>query len=67
VSGSAGFTAATVGPGPGSTASPANVNLIYQLSTTPGIGPGDMLLSYGVTAPAGVMVVTSPPVRSIEW
>jgi PEP-CTERM motif-containing protein len=54
VSGSAGFTAATVGLGSSSTATPTNVNLIYQLSTTPGVGPGDVLLSYGVTAPTGI-------------
>jgi hypothetical protein len=54
VSGSAGFTAATVGLGSFSTATPTNVNLIYQLSTTPGVGPGDVLLSYAVTAPAGI-------------
>ena len=54
VSASAGFTAATVGVGPSSTFSPTNVNLIYQLSSTPGLGPGDVLLSYAVTAPAGV-------------
>jgi len=35
VSASAGFTAATVGVGPSSTSSPTNVNLIYQLSSTP--------------------------------
>jgi hypothetical protein len=56
VSASAGFTAATVGLGPSSTASATNVNLIYQLSTTPGIGPGDVLLSYGVTAGAGLQL-----------
>lgn len=54
VSGGAGFTAATVGLGSFSTATPTNVNLIYQLSSTPGVGPGDVLLSYAVTAPAGI-------------
>jgi PEP-CTERM motif-containing protein len=54
VSASAAFTSATVGLGAGSTATPTNVNLIYQLSTTPGLGPGDVLLSYGVTAPTGI-------------
>ena len=29
-------------------------NLIYQLSSTPGIGPGDVLLSYAVTASPGI-------------
>ena len=53
VSASAGFSAATVGLGPSSIATPTNVNLIYQLSTTPGVGPGDVLLSYGVTASPG--------------
>jgi hypothetical protein len=53
-SGSAGFTAATVGLGPSSTATPTNVNLVYQLSTTPGVGPGDVLLSYAVTAGPGL-------------
>ena len=55
-SGSAGFTAATVGLGSNSTATPTNVNLIYQLSTTPGVGPGDVLLSYGVTAGPGLQL-----------
>jgi hypothetical protein len=54
VSASAGFTAATVGLGSSSTAMPSNVNLIYQLSSTPGVGPGDVLLSYAVTAAAGI-------------
>jgi hypothetical protein len=54
VSASAGFSNATVGLGTSSTATPTNVNLIYQLSTTPGIGPGDVLLSYAVTAPPGI-------------
>jgi len=54
VSASAGFTAATVGTGAASTATPSNVNLIYQLSSTPGVGPGDVLLSYGVTASPGI-------------
>src|SRR6266481_4869941 len=49
VSASAGFTAATVGTGAASIATPSNVNLIYQLSSTPGVGPGDVLLSHGVT------------------
>jgi hypothetical protein len=53
VSATAGFTAATVGLGAFSTASPTNVNLLFQLAPTPGIGPGDVLLSYGVTAGAG--------------
>jgi hypothetical protein len=52
-SGSAGFSAATVGLGGASTATPTDVNLLFQLSTTPGIGPGDVLLSYGVTAGPG--------------
>jgi PEP-CTERM motif-containing protein len=56
VSGSAGFSAATVGLGSSSTASPTNVNLIYQLSTTPGAGPGDVLLSYAVKAAAGLLI-----------
>lgn len=50
VSASAGFTAATVGLGSSSTVTPTNVNLLFQLAPTPGIGPGDVLLSYGVTA-----------------
>jgi len=54
VSASAGFTAATVGTGAASTATPSNVNLIYQLSSTPGVGPGDVLLSYAVTASPGI-------------
>ena len=54
VSASAGFTAATVGVGPSSIATPTNVNLIYQLSTTSGVGPGDVLFSYGVTASPGI-------------
>jgi hypothetical protein len=54
VSASAGFTAATVGLGPSSTISPTNVNLLFQLAPTPGIGPGDVLLSYGVTAGPGL-------------
>jgi len=54
VSASAGFTAATVGTGAASIATPSNVNLIYQLSSTPGVGPGDVLLSYGVTASPGI-------------
>ena len=54
VSASAGFSAATVGLGSSSTASPSNVNLLFQLAPTPGIGPGDVLLSYGVTAGAGL-------------
>jgi hypothetical protein len=54
VSASAGFTNATVGLGTGSTATPTNVNLIYQLSTTPGLGPGDVLLSYAVAASPGI-------------
>ncbi len=53
-SASAGFTAATVGVGPSSIATPTNVNLIYQLSSTPGVGPGDVLFSYGVTASPGI-------------
>ena len=53
VSPSAGFTAATIGLGPSSTATSSNVNLIFQLTSTPGIGPGDVLLSYGVTAGPG--------------
>ncbi len=56
VSASAGFTAATVGVGPSSIATPTNVNLIYQLSSTPGVGPGDVLLRYGVTAPPGTQL-----------
>lgn len=54
VSASAGFSAATVGLGSASTASSSNVNLIYQLSSTPGIGPGDVLLSYAVTSSPGI-------------
>jgi hypothetical protein len=54
VSASAGFTAATVGVGPSSIATPTNVNLIYQLSSTPGVGPGDVLFSHGVTASPGI-------------
>lgn len=54
VSASAGFTAATVRTGVASTATPSNVNLIYQLSSTPGVGPGDVLLSYAVTASPGI-------------
>ena len=53
VSASAGFTAATVGLGPSSIVTPTNVNLLFQLAPTPGIGPGDVLLSYGVTAGPG--------------
>src|SRR5260370_30526524 len=49
VSASAGFSAATVGTGAASPATPSNVNLIYQLSSTPGAGPGDLLLRYWVT------------------
>lgn len=58
----AGFTAATVGLGPSSTASPTNVNLIYHLVTnnnqTPpsAVGPGDVLLSYTVRATAGILL-----------
>ena len=52
-SGTAGFSAATVGLGTSSTVSPTDVNLLFQLSTTPGMGPGDVLLSYGVTAGPG--------------
>ncbi|HKW95955.1 MAG TPA: PEP-CTERM sorting domain-containing protein [Methylomirabilota bacterium] len=52
----AGFTAGTVGLGAHSTASPSEVNLIYQLSTTPGMGPGDVLLSYAVTASPGIKI-----------
>jgi hypothetical protein len=54
VSASAGFTAATVGLGSSSTVSPTNINLLFQLTPTPGTGPGDVLLSYGVTAGAGL-------------
>ncbi|HKC08692.1 MAG TPA: PEP-CTERM sorting domain-containing protein [Methylomirabilota bacterium] len=61
VSASAGFIAGTkVGLGPLSTVSPTNVNLLYQLTTinnqTPSsaIGPGDVLLSYGVSASSGL-------------
>ena len=54
VSASTGFSAATVGTGAASTATSSNVNLIYQLSSTPGVGPGDVLLSYAVTASPGV-------------
>jgi hypothetical protein len=54
VSASAGFSAATVGLGSSSTAIPSNVNLLFQLAPTPGIGPGDVLLSYGVTAGTGL-------------
>jgi hypothetical protein len=54
VSASAGFTNATVGLGPSSTATSSNVNLIFQIASTPGIGPGDVLLSYGVTAGSGL-------------
>jgi hypothetical protein len=43
-----GFTNALVGLGAFSTVSPTNVNLLFQLAPTPGIGPGDVLLSYGV-------------------
>jgi PEP-CTERM motif-containing protein len=53
VSASAGFTAATVGLGPSSIVTPTNVNLLFQLAPTPGIGPGDVLLSYGVAAGPG--------------
>jgi PEP-CTERM motif-containing protein len=56
VSATAGFTAATVGLGAFSTVSPNNVNLLFQLAPTPGIGPGDVLLSYGVTAGAGQLL-----------
>jgi hypothetical protein len=54
VSASSGFTAATVGLGAFSTVNPTNVNLLFQLAPTPGIGPGDVLLSYGVTAGPGL-------------
>jgi hypothetical protein len=62
VSPSAGFTAATVGLGPSSTASPTGINLVYQLSTTnnqippSGVGPGDVLLSYAVKASSGILL-----------
>jgi hypothetical protein len=52
-SASAGFSAATVGLGAASTVTPTDVNLLFQLATTPGMGPGDVLLSYGVTAGPG--------------
>ena len=57
VSASAGFTAGTVGMGSNSTATPTNVNLIHQLSTTPGVGPGDVLLSYAVKAAPGIHIM----------
>jgi PEP-CTERM motif-containing protein len=53
---SAGFSSGVVGLGTNSSATPTNVNLIYQLSTTPGTGPGDVLLSYAVTASPGVRI-----------
>ena len=53
VSPSAGFTAATIGTGPSPAPGPDLVNLVFQLAPTPGIGPGDVLLSYGVTVPEG--------------
>jgi len=53
---SAGFTSGVVGLGANSTATPTNVNLVYQLSTTPGMGPGDVLLSYAVTASPGIKI-----------
>jgi hypothetical protein len=62
VSASAGFTAATVGIGSNSTVSSTNINLLYQLTTTnnqappSAFGPGDVLLSYGVTAGAGLQL-----------
>jgi len=49
-----GFTNALVGLGAFSTVSPTNVNLLFQIAPTPGIGPGDVLLSYGVTAGPGL-------------
>jgi hypothetical protein len=58
----AGFTAATVGLGPGSSASPTNVNLIYHIVANnnqippSGVGPGDVLLSYAVRASAGLLL-----------
>ena len=61
VSGSAGFSAATVGLGAFSNVTSSSVNLLFQLSTTPVPvdrtppgGPGDVLLRYAVTAPAGI-------------
>jgi hypothetical protein len=62
VSVSAGFTAATIGLGPSSIASPTNVDLLYQLTTTnnqtppSAIGPGDVLLSYAVKASSGLLL-----------
>jgi PEP-CTERM motif-containing protein len=53
VSPSAGFTAALIGTGPSPAPGPDLINLVFQLAPTPGVGPGDVLLSYGVTAPAG--------------
>jgi hypothetical protein len=52
-SATAGFSSATVGLGGASTVTPTDVNLLFQLSTTPGMGPGDVLLRYGVTAGPG--------------
>jgi hypothetical protein len=63
VSASAGFTADTkVGLGAFSTASPTNVNLLYQVTAnnnqTPpsAVGPGDVLLSYAVRASSGLLL-----------
>jgi hypothetical protein len=62
VGASAGFDAATVGLGPSSTASPTNVNLLFQLvptnNQTPpsAVGPGDVLLSYAVKASSGILL-----------
>jgi len=63
VSPGAGFVAATVGLGLFSTASPTNVNLLYQLTPTnnqtpqpSALGPGDVLLSYAVKASSGLLL-----------
>jgi hypothetical protein len=58
----AGFTAAFVGLGRFSTASTTNVNLINHLVTNnnqrppSAVGPGDVLLSYAVRAPSGLLL-----------
>lgn len=62
VSASAGFTDAKIGLGNNSTVVPGNVNLVFQLAATnnqtppSAIGPGDVLLSYGVRATSGLLL-----------
>lgn len=51
---SAGFSAATVGIG-----AVTDHSLTFQLSTTPGVGPGDIILSYAVTGPISGIGLTN--------